>query len=156
MPHSPIVSLIGFVSLITIFMLVLTTSTLIVGEYKEKIAKEELEAIGSGIASQIVEALALSQSLPMGQSTLFRIKMPEECALGHYDVLLEKVSDNVLLVLKPSSLVRPKVTVIVPISNSTIISSSTISSGARWNYINVTWINGYFRVGLVYIRGTSG
>jgi len=155
LPHSPLTTLIGFSALILIFMLVSTTSTLYVGEFKEKIAKEELEAIGSSIASQIVEALSLSKTLSPGQSVLFRIKMPDECALGHYDVLLEKVSGKVVLMLKPSSLHRPKITVVVPISNATLISTSTISSGAQWNYINITVINGFFQISLIYTRGTG-
>lgn len=155
MPHSPITTLIGFSALILIFMFVSTASILFVSEFKEKIAKEELEAIGSSIASQIVEALSLSKSLSPGQSMLFRIKMPDECALGHYDVLLERVSGRIVLMLKPSSLPRPKVTVVVPISSVTLISTSTISSGAQWNYINVTMIDSSFQVSLVYIRGTG-
>lgn len=153
MPHSPITTLIGFSALILIFMFVTATTTLYVSEFKGRIAREELEAIGSSIAGQIVEALSLSESIPTGRSFLFRINMPDECALGHYDVSLLRDSNRIVLVLKPSSLPKPNVTVIVPISNSIVILESTISSGAKWNYIQITMAYDSIRIKLVYIRG---
>jgi len=158
LPHSAITGVIGFTALIVIFV-ILSSSTMVLGyEYTEKIVKKELEAIGSSIASQIVEAVSLAYDLLPGESILIMIKMPKECSLGHYTVTLNNSTlDNgkIILILKPVTYPRPEVVVPVPLSTNLFkVLPSSIYSGSNRNYINITATDSEFQIKLIYMRGS--
>jgi len=147
--------IIGFTALILIFLIVASSSTVLVYEYKEKIARKELEAIGSSIASQMVESVSIAYNLLPGESTLIRIEMPNECSLGHYTVSIGIVNGKVILTLKPITYPRPEVNVPVPLSTNVFtILSSSIYSGSNRNYINITATDSGLQIKLVYMRGS--
>ena len=156
MPHSPITSLIGFTSLLIIFLSMTITTTNLILVYRERVAKEELLAIGSSIAGQIVEAVSYASSSSTNKPLYFKISMPDECVYGHYNVILKHLQGKPHLVLKPIAKVKPEVEVSVPLSISYVHVEDeyTISSGAKWNYIVVTPIaGGIFKIEFKYLRG---
>ena len=158
MPHSPIVGLIGFASLMFIFIGLTVASTNLVLDYRMKIATEELKAVGSSMSGQILEALSLASQSSSDETFYLRLMMPDECVSGHYSVELSFSEGKPLLILKPVVSVKPQVRVHLPSSIGFVsVVQSSVSSGARWNYVAVTPVgDDGFQLELVYFRGGIG
>lgn len=154
MSQSTIVTLIGVIFLLLVYIASIYYSSVLLMDYKERIAEDELKAIASNIVSQIIEATIYANKISGDGEVLIKIQMPDECTLGHYKVVLQKENGIPILKLLPITRSRPVIRVALPVStNAFIIINSTVYSGVKWNYIKVLKVANVLELELVYKGG---
>ena len=145
MPHTPITTIIGLMALITVFSIVVVTSSVWMYDVKASTGESELRYVGAFMAFKVAEACRYASQY--GEVEV-EVNLPLELSIGPYKV---ELTSSGTIVVSAVSLPHLKAEVDVPVGGVVFEDSEVYGGGAAGDYIKA-WVEG----GRVHVKLATG